>query len=526
MKTKTFPNDGTITSGSNASYWVDSSQQLQFTPLNENIETQVAIIGAGISGITTAYCLAKEGKKVVVIEDGLVGSGETGRTTAHIVNALDDRYTDIEKYHGFDGSKYAAESHTAAVDFIESTCISENIDCGFKRLDGYLFLHPSDEKQTLERELEATHRAGIPTELIEGVPGIDFENGPCLKFPNQAQFHPLKYINALSQKIIELGGKIYTGTRAVEVKEGLIKTKNFEIKAEHIVVATNTPMNDRVTMHTKQYPYRTYVIAAKISKSAVSSPALWWDTGDQNSEWVSMPYNYVRTQDFDDDNYLIICGGADHKTGQADREEISEEDRYSILEDWLRKRFSAMQEIVYRWSGQVIEPLDSMGYIGKNPGDKNIFIVTGDSGNGMTHGTIAGILLTDLIFGRENPWEKLYSPSRISLKVTGDYIKEAANMAAQYADLITKSDLESSQELGVGEGAIISHHLKKYAVYKDENGSVKAYSAICPHLGCVLSWNGDEKSFDCPCHGSRFTCQGQLMNGPAISDLESIELKE
>lgn len=525
METKITPNDGTITSGSNTSYWIDSTERMQFSSLNQNIEAEVAIIGAGISGITTAYCLALEGKKVVVIDDGLVGSGETGRTTAHVVNALDDRYTDIEKYHGLDGSKYAAESHTDAINFIESTCISENIDCDFKRLDGYLFLHPTDKKETLEEELEATHRAGIFTELIQGVPGIDLENGPCLKFPNQAQFHPLKYINALAERIIALGGKIYTGTRATEVKEGLIKTKDFEIKAEHIVVATNTPMNDRVTMHTKQYPYRTYVIAGKISKSAVS-PALWWDTGDQNSEWITMPYNYVRTQNLDEDNYLLICGGADHKTGQADKEKIKEEDRYTLLEEWLRKRFPSLQEIVYRWSGQVMEPLDSMGYIGKNPGDKNVFIVTGDSGNGMTHGTIAGILLSDLIFGRENPWEKLYSPSRISLKVTGDYIKEAANMAVQYGDLISKGDLESSAELGLAEGAIISHHLKKYAVYKDEIGAVHAYSAICPHLGCVLSWNGEEKSFDCPCHGSRFTCEGKLVNGPAISDLELVPFKE
>lgn len=324
---------------------------------------------------------------------------------------------------------------------------------------------------------------------------------------------------------MSLGGKIYTRTRALEVKEGLVKTTSSEIKAEHIVVATNTPINDLFTMHTKQYPYRTYVIAGKIAKSDVN-PALWWDTGDQKSEWLTMPYNYVRTQDFDQDHYLLICGGADHKTGQADREDVNEEERYSILEEWLRKRFPALREIVYNWSGQVMEPLDSMGYIGRNPGNKNIFIVTGDSGNGMTHGTIAGMLLTDLILGKENKWEKLYSPARITLKVTGDYIKEASNMAAQYSDFLCKGDVESAVELGLGEGAIISHNFKKYAVYKDDAGYVHAYTAICPHLGCVLSWNGDEKSFDCPCHGSRFTCEGKLVNGPAISDLEVVAFKD
>ncbi len=517
--------DGEVTSGYRHSFWIDSIPALKFDTLKENIETDIVVVGAGISGLSVGYCLSRAGRQVVIVEDGYIGSGETGRTTAHVVNALDDRYADLEKYHGEDGSRLAAESHTAAIDFIESTIRNENIDCDFKRVDGYLFLHETDDVKTLEEELEATHRAGIKTIMQDQVPGIMYEKGPCLQFPNQAQFHPLKYIHGLAHSIVKNGGKIFTETHATNVRKHRVEAGPFTIKANHIVVATNTPINDLVTMHTKQFPYRTYVIAATIPKAGID-PALWWDTGDQNSKWVTMPYNYVRLHEFNDQFDLLISGGADHKTGQADEEQIPEEERFNILENWARKRFPAMREIVYKWSGQVMEPLDGMGFIGRNPGDDDIYIVTGDSGNGMTHGTIAGMLISDLINGISNPWEKLYSPSRITVKTAGDYLKEVGNMAAQYVDLISAGDIKSANQLNNDEGGVLAVGLKKIAVYKDRSGNLQAYSAICPHLGCVLQWNGIEKSFDCPCHGSRFTCEGKVINGPAHSDLKKIEITE
>jgi Rieske Fe-S protein len=291
------------------------------------------------------------------------------------------------------------------------------------------------------------------------------------------------------------------------------------------VVATNTPINDIFTMHTKQFPYRTYVIGGLIQKGIIQH-ALWWDTGDQNSKWVTMPYNYVRLQDFNDQYDLLIYGGADHKVGQADAENLPEEDRFKVLEESARKRFPAMTGIVYRWSGQVLEPLDSMAFIGRNPGDNDIYIVTGDSGNGMTHGTIAGMLISDLINDVENPWEKLYSPSRITVKTAGDYLKEVGNMTAQYLDYLSPGDIESAKELKEEEGGIMAVGLKKVAMYKDARGVLHAYSAVCPHLGCIVQWNGEEKSFDCPCHGSRFTCEGKVINGPASTDLRKIAISE
>ena len=518
--------EGVVSSGITLSYWLDSAQPIRFRPIAGNQETEVVIIGAGISGVTTAYCLAKAGKRVILIDDGFVGSGETGRTTAHVSNALDDRYSEIERLHGSEGAIIAADSHTAAIAFIESTAMSEHIDCDFRRLNGYLFLDATDKKETLTEEYEATHRAGIQTELIQGVPGIEVEKGPCLKFPHQGQFHPLKYLAGLSAALTRMGVQIYTETRASQISEHLVKTSNeFEIKTKHVVVATNTPVNDLFTMHTKQYPYRTFVIAALIPKGALE-PSLWWDTGDQDSEWITKPYHYIRLQPYDGQNELLICGGEDHKTGQGEKEELTEEERFSRLERWLRKRFDQAGEIVYRWSGQVMEPLDAMGFIGKNPGDKEVYIITGDSGNGITHGTIGGMLVSDLILGRENPWKKLYDPSRISLKVTGDYISEAANMSAQYADYLAGGDIRSADQLAPGEGGILSSGLNKYAVYKDEDGLTHSCSAVCPHLGCIVQWNGAEKSFDCPCHGSRFSCHGKLMNGPAVSDLKAVKKTE
>jgi glycine/D-amino acid oxidase-like deaminating enzyme/nitrite reductase/ring-hydroxylating ferredoxin subunit len=526
QSTTSSPNtSGKITSGANISFWIDSAKQPEFEELSSDTQTDILIVGAGIAGLTTAYCLTKAGKKVAVIEDGLPGSGETGRTTAHIVNALDDLYSELESMHGEKNAKLAADSHTAAINFINDTVHEENIDCDFTRLNGYLFLHPTDKEKTLTDEHAATRKAGIETELLNSVPGIGYERGPSLMFPSQAQFHPMKYLNGLAEYITSHGGKIYTKTHAKEFKKNAVIANGFTIKANHIVVATNTPVNNLFTEHTKQHAYRTYVIGALLPKGSVE-PALWWDTGDQESKWINQPYHYARLQKYDDQNELLIVGGEDHKTGQADAEDISQDERYERLKEWARLHFPAMKEVVYHWSGQVMEPVDSLAFIGRNPGDDNVYIITGDSGNGMTHGTIGGILVSDIITGKKNPWEKLYDPARISLKATGDFLKEAGNMAAQYADYLKAGDIKSQKELSADEGAIINVGVHKVAVYKNADGNTNAYTAICPHLKCVLQWNADEKTFDCPCHGSRFTTAGVVINGPALTNLKKFDIKE
>ncbi len=520
------PIDSNITSGENKSFWIASEQPIVFNKLLQNIETDILIVGGGIAGLTTAYCLAKAGRKVVLVEDGYIGSGETGRTTAHITYALDDRYYNLEKIFGEEKAMLAAGSHMAALQWISNIILQEKIECNFKRADGYLFLHPTDKKESLDKEYAATKRAGLPTKMLDQIPGIAGEEGKsCIQFPEQGQFHIMKYLKGLSDAVINMGGKIYTETKAEDITKKGAKANGFEIKANHIVVATNTPVNDRVTMHTKQWPYRTYVIGAKVPKGKLPC-SLWWDTGDQDSKWISSPYHYVRLEDYDDQFDLLISGGEDHKTGQADDEHIPEEDRYIKLIQWTKNHFPAMEDVIYKWSGQVMEPIDSMAFIGKNPGDDNIYIITGDSGNGMTHGTLGGMIVSDIITGNENPWEDLYSPSRITLKTTDDYLHEVGNMTAQLVDWVSKGDIKDADELKPGEGGVISSGLKKIAVYRDDKNCIHAHTAVCPHLGGILQWNNEEKSFDCPMHGSRFTPDGKVINGPAIGDLKKIHIKD
>jgi glycine/D-amino acid oxidase-like deaminating enzyme/nitrite reductase/ring-hydroxylating ferredoxin subunit len=508
-------------SGHTTSVWM-AADVPELPQLTGNTRTSVCIVGAGIAGMSTAYNLARAGRAVVLIDDGPIGGGETGRTTAHITAALDDRYTEIEKLHGEEGARIAAESHTAAINRIESIASLEDIDCDYERLDGYLFLGGDDKKKLLEQELAAAHRAGLSdVELLDRAPITSFDTGPALRFPRQAQFHPLKYLNGLARAIVRDGGQLYSGAHAVKIEDGepakVTTSEGHVITADNIVVATNSPVNDWVILHTKQAAYRTYVIAARVPRGSVPR-GLYWDTPD--------PYHYIRLQEVDpllDPSHreeLLIVGGEDHKTGQED----DAEERFRRLEEWTRKRFPMIGNIDFRWSGQVMEPVDYMGFIGRNPGtDQHIYIATGDSGNGITHGTIAGMLLTDLIMGRKNPWSKLYDPSRVTLRATPDFLKENLNVAAQFGDWATGSEISSYDEIPPGGGAVVRHGIKKIAVYRDEQGTIHQRSAVCTHLYCIVAWNSIERTWDCPCHGSRFDPYGQVVNGPAITPLPEVE---
>jgi glycine/D-amino acid oxidase-like deaminating enzyme/nitrite reductase/ring-hydroxylating ferredoxin subunit len=494
-------------SPSNEPVWFSTAKLPAYSPLTADTTADVCVVGAGISGLTTAYLLTQVGKSVVVLDDGSIGSGMTGATTAHLVNALDDRYFDLERFHGERGSRLAADSHTNAIDLIESVVTRERIACDFSRLDGYLFCAPEHQVELLDRELAAAHRAGLHNVAKIGRAPLSFDTGPCLRFPNQGQFHPLKYLAGLAEAIERGGGRIFTGTHATGIEGGSdarVFSKSGIVKARHIVVATNAPINDLVVVHTKQAPYMTYVIGVPVPRHSVTT-ALYWDTGD--------PYHYVRLQPgIDAQHDLLIVGGEDHKSGQAD--DIDQ--RHGRLEAWARERFPSMGEVTHRWGGQVMEPVDGLAFIGHNPLDKdNVYTVTGDSGNGMTHGTIAGSLLTDLILGRHNPCQSLYDPGRITLRASGEYVKEAVNTAAQYADWVTGGDVGSEQEIPKDAGAVLRRGAAKVAVYRDPTGALHERSAVCPHLGCIVAWNPAEKTWDCPCHGSRFDKFGSVINGPA-----------
>ena len=409
------------TSGQSESSWFkDIGHPLKFDKLSENISVDVAIVGGGIAGVTTAYLLSKSGKSIALLEDGYIGSGETGRTTAHITHALDDRYYNIEKKHGATSARIAAESHTSAIDFIDRTVKEEKIDCAFSRLNGYLFLDPTDNKSSLDKELAALKNAGISSAKIESNSPIESKDtSPCICFKDQAQFQPMLYLAAIANKMSQNNDvKIFTETHAQEIKNdnsvNVIETnRGYSVTAQDIVLATNAPIIDKVSkIYDKQVAFRTYVIVAEIQKNSIPS-ALYWDTGNQNSKDHIKPYHYVRIQQTENEkNDLLIVGGEDHKTGSPnDRNDF--DTKFKNLEKWMRNIFSIEAPVVYTWSGQVMEPLDGLVIIGPNPGkDKNVYIATGDSGNGITHGTIAGIILHDLILGKSNPWAELYNPNR------------------------------------------------------------------------------------------------------------------
>ena len=499
-------------SGKTVSPWFPTVEMPATAALNQDISVDVCVVGAGISGLTTAYLLARAGKKVAVLDDGPIGGGETGRTTAHIVTALDDRYYELERLHGTRGIQLAAESHTAAINRVEEIVAAEKIDCDFLRLDGYLYEPKDGDPKDLECERDACLRAGLQVELVSRAPA-PFDTGPALKFPRQAQFHPLKYLRGLAIAVLNEGGQIFTGTFAQEMQGGAdckVKTKNGKtVTAGALVVATNTPVNDRVIIHSKQMAYRTYVIGVEIPRDAVE-PILLWDD--------DMPYHYVRSMRSKDTgaNDLLIVGGEDHKTGQYEDGGAP----FGRLERWTRERYPMVGEVKFRWSGQVMEPYDKLGYIGRNPADeKNVYVITGDSGNGMTHGTIGGILCTDLITERKNEWETLYEPKRKTMSASLEYTKENLNTAAQYRDWFVRGDVPSAEEIRNGTGAVLRRGLKHVAAYRDADGVLHEKSAVCPHLGCIVRWNHVEKTWDCPCHGSRFNPAGKVLNGPSLGDL-------
>ncbi|PSR57176.1 FAD-dependent oxidoreductase [Adhaeribacter arboris] len=509
--------------GNTQSIWEHGVEMPFTTSLQADMQCDVCVVGAGISGLTTAYLLAQEGKTVIVLESKGIGGGETSRTTAHLSNALDDRYDKIIQLHGEKNARLAAESHTQAIRKIEEIAKKENIDCDFERVNGYLFVQPSDSEEELDKELDACWKLGFTgVTKLKKCPVPSLSEGSVLCFPDQAHFHPTKYLAGLSKAILEKEGcLIFTHSHVQSFdNNGIVRVKTeagYTISANQVVVATNSPINDWMAIHTKQAPYRTYVIGVKILEDAVPN-ALYWDNSD--------PYHYIRlvkdqhpdaNQAGQDKYNVMIVGGEDHKTGQ----ETDEQERLRCLEEWTREKFPMAGQVVYRWSGQVLEPVDYLAYIGKNPGEENVYIATGDSGHGMTHGTIAGILITDLIMDRPNAWEKLYNPGRVTLSGPSalEFIKENVNVAAQYTDWVTPGEISGLEEAEPGTGKIMRKGVNKIAVYCDLNGVIHEHSAVCPHLGCIVNWNNLEKSWDCPCHGSRFDPYGKVITGPALSDL-------
>jgi glycine/D-amino acid oxidase-like deaminating enzyme/nitrite reductase/ring-hydroxylating ferredoxin subunit len=481
--------------------------------LGADARADVCVVGAGMAGIMTAYLLTRAGRRVIVLDDGPIGGGETGRTTAHLSDALDDRYTGLERLHGADGARLAAHSHRLAIDLLARITEEEEIDCGFGWVDGYLFPRDGGDEGGLREELEAAQRAGVPVEWSDAPPYAPFRSRSCLRFARQARFHPLQFLAALAKCVESEHGRIHTETHVTSVTGGSpirVETQDGRsVLASACVLATNSPISDSVVTHAKQAPYRTFAVALPVPAGSVPD-ALYWEDAD--------PYIYIRLQQGHGRDWLIV-GGEDYKTGQKE-DDIERLDR---LERWTRERFPMAAAAEYRWSGQVLEPSDGLGFIGRNPdGADNIYIITGDSGHGMTHATIGGMIVTDLILGRENPWVELYDPRRVSLRAAGELAKENLNVAAQYAAWVLPGDAKAEEAVPRGAGRVVRRGGKMIATYCAEDGTLHERSAVCTHLKCIVHWNQLERSWDCPCHGSRFDPYGSVLNGPAREPLDEV----
>lgn len=493
----------------------NAADNSRFSALSGEQQADVCIVGAGIAGLSTAYLLQKEGVSVAVVDARGIAGGETGRTTMHLTTALDERYFKLETLHGTENCRLIADSHRAAIDKIEAIIRDEAIDCQFMRVDGYLTAANGEDEKQLEKEVETLNRIGLTdVALVSHIPLEGYDWNAAIRYPNQACLHATRYIDGLAKAFERMGGRIYIDSTVRQVKGGshahIATDTGARLNAGSIVVATNTPMNDRVVMHTKQVPNRTYAISIDVAKDSIP-PLLIWDT--------ETPYHYVRLLKGTTRDHLIT-GGEDHKTGHA----ADAESCYRHLEEWTRARFPGCGEVTHRWSGQILEPLDHIAYIGRNPmDDDNVYIVTGTSGNGTTYGTIAGMVLTDLIQGRENPYSAIYDPSR-KPAFKADSLKEYARFnshaVAHMGDHLKAGEVDSPEDIQPGTGAVVRRGMHKIAMYRDEEGMLHERSAVCPHLGCIVKWNAGEKSWDCPCHGSRFTPDGEVLNGPSSAPLD------
>jgi glycine/D-amino acid oxidase-like deaminating enzyme/nitrite reductase/ring-hydroxylating ferredoxin subunit len=485
--------------------------------LDADQTTEVVIIGSGIAGLSTAYEIAGRGRSVIVVDRGDIGGGMTARTTAHLASALDDRYSNLISARGCEVVRLVYQSQAVAINRLEAIQASESIECGFCRLDGYLFQAAETPASELEAERDACAQVGVPAADVHERIALQLDHGGAarsLRFPDQARFHPLKYLAGLARAVERLGGRLFAQTaveNALEEKNGVVvKTERGTIRATDVVFATNSPIGGSVTIHTKQAPYRTYAIAAVLPRGTLPD-ALYWDTLD--------PYHYVRLQPHSEDEDLVIIGGEDHKSGE-ENDGIA---RFAALERWARQRLPSMGSITHRWSGQVMEPVDYVGFIGRNAGDQHRYLVTGDSGQGMTNGVIASLLISQLIVDGGSPWAEVYDPGRAVTRKAGAFLSENLTTLKSFASYLTPGEIASIKGLSPGEGGLFRQGLKKVAACRDHGGRLHLHSAACTHMGCIVRWNSLEQCWDCPCHGSQFAPDGTVLNGPAVASLGRIE---
>lgn len=495
--------------------WIEEQKLPSFPAMKRDLEVDVAVVGGGITGLTAGYLLKQSGLKVVVLEKGSLGQGEISHTTAHLTYVTDHRLSNLVDDVGPHAARETWSAGRAAIDRIESIVGELNIDCEFERVPGYLHAPWSsndDDRSMLQRDARYAHGFGFDAEFVESAPFVD---RPGIRFAEQAKFHPYKYLGGLAAAVAGDGSLIFEDTEIDEITDGLVlRVGKYKVRARFVVVATHIPLTGKTNLvkaaafQTKLTPYSTYAVGAEADKNSVPD-ALFWDTSD--------PYYYLRVDRHPRSDFIVF-GGQDHKTGQVD----DTNEPYRRLESLLHA-ILPKAKVTHRWSGQVVETFDGLPYVGEiTPGQ---FVATGFCGNGITFGTVAAMMAVDAAHGRPNRWRELFAPGRMTLQHPMEYLRENSDYPYYLLkDRLFPADATSPEDLRPGTGKILLVEGKKCAVSRDDEGRLFAVSAGCTHLGCLVHWNPAEQTWDCPCHGSRFTPQGTVIAGPAEAALEPVDL--
>lgn len=504
--------------GATQSLW--QKEESNFTEVNFVHDSKyifdVIIIGAGITGLTTALCLQAAGKRCMVLEANNVGFGTTSGTTAHLNTVLDNSYSKIIKNFGLKNAIQTAEAAGSAIQTIESFIAQYSIECDFTRCAAYLYATDEKEEKELQNMQEAFHQVGINSTHVNHIPGpMKFTKAICVS--GQARFHPTQYIKGLLKAYLKLGGKIREDSlvKKVQDKDSFQRVQSTHDRvydAKHIVYATHTPPGIHLLTF-KLTPYRSYVIAVKLANNENYPDDLIYD--------LKEPFHYTRKAE-DEENPVLIIGGEDHKTAHH----VNTIHNFQKLESFVRRHYSVQRKL-YEWSSQFYESTDGLPYIGYLSEKKNQFVATGFSGNGMIYGTLSGKIISDIIIKGKSKYQSLFSPSRVKpIADVQSFVKENADVIKHFvSDRLSVDKLKNIVEIRKGEGKIVKYEGKKIAIYKDKEGELFALNPVCRHAGCIVQWNSAELSWDCPCHGTRYAIDGSLLNGPASTDLPSLKLE-
>lgn len=495
-------------------YWMDSTKFPSFSDCSDDIKVDVAIVGGGITGITLAYLLKKEGLKVVILESSKILSATTGHTTAKITAQHELIYNDFLNEIGDEKTKLYYESNMEALNFIKNTIKENNISCDFIEQDAYIYTKSEDYIQKIVNESKAYEKLGIPGEYLDSIP-IPIDIKAALVMKNQAQFHPLKYLNNLVSYINEYENIIYENTQAIDIEKSpelkVVTKAGHKIACDNVVICTHYPFYDGMGLYfSRMYALRSYVLGAITEKPYPGGMYI-------NAE---NPGRSLRYTPFNGEN-LVIIGGESHKTGQSD---IPTLDRYESLKLFGDELFK-IKSIPYRWSTQDLVTLDNIPYIGHiTDSNPNIYVATGYKQWGMTSGTLAALMIRDSILKKENPYSKLYTPSRFNADPgVKNFISINTNVAKELAKGKLTANYRKPDDLKNDEGSVVFINGKRAGAYRDELGELHILDTTCTHLGCEVQWNDAERTWDCPCHGSRFSIDGEVVEGPAQKPLKKIE---